>query len=105
MSDTCYPHQHPLFEKQSNKEAIVGVEFWAWKMPSSRKTRMTKASPRGPCEQRSSAAHAAEARGRAVLIYCWASSGPQLLHHAIWAYSHELSQGERLPNNNLRVLM
>jgi len=67
----------PSFEKQRNEEAIIGMEFWAWKMPSSRKKGAAKASPWGPCEQRSPAAHVAEARGQrnCHLLLCeqWSS--------------------------------
>ena len=97
-------HTNTLSLKSSvMRTAIVGVEFWAWKMPFSRKKGIAKAFPWGPCECWSSAAHTAEARGRAVVIYCYMSNGPQVLHHAIWVYSHQLSQGKRLSNNNLCV--
>lgn len=89
MSSACYSHWYPLFEKKCHKEAIVRVEFWAWKMPSFRKKGIVKATPWGPCEQRLSAEHAAKARGREVVIYCYTSHGPRLLHHTMWAYLHQ----------------
>lgn len=47
-SNAYYSLQYPLPEKQHNEEAITGMEFWAWKMPSSSKKGMVKASPWAP---------------------------------------------------------
>lgn len=91
MSNTWYSCQHPLLEKQHNEEAIVGVEFWAWKMPSSRKNGMVKAIPWVPgseitcctcCwKQRQSSCH--------WLLWEQRSSVTTSCHQA---YSHQLGQ-------------